>query len=50
VTLGTPGITATSDGNTAVAFNGTSGYVSSATKWTNPQVFTEEAWFKTTTA
>ena len=48
VTLGAPG--STSDANTAATFNGTSGYVSNATQWTNPQVFTEEAWFKTTTA
>ena len=48
VTLGAPG--STSDGSTAATFNGTSGYVSNATQWTNPQVFTEEAWFKTTTA
>jgi Concanavalin A-like lectin/glucanases superfamily len=47
VTLGAAG--STSDGNTAATFNGTSGYVSNATQWTNPQVFTEEAWFRTTT-
>jgi hypothetical protein len=46
VTLGAPG--ATADGNTAATFNGTSGYVSTSTLWTNPQVFTIEAWFKTT--
>ena len=48
VTLGVPG--ATSGGATAVTLNGTSGYVSSSTLWTNPTVFTNEAWFKTTTA
>jgi hypothetical protein len=47
VTLGTPGVTA--DGSTAATFNGTTGYVSNSNLWTNPQVFTEEAWFKTTT-
>ncbi len=48
VTLGAAG--SSGDGNTAATFNGISGYVSSATQWTNPQVFTEEAWFRTTTA
>jgi hypothetical protein len=47
VTLGVPGVT--SDGLTAVTLNGTSGYISSSTLWTNPTVLTSEAWFKTTT-
>ncbi|BDZ51956.1 hypothetical protein GCM10025867_41970 [Frondihabitans sucicola] len=34
----------------AYVLNGTSSYVSSATQQTNPQTFSEEVWFKTSTA
>lgn len=37
------------DGNTAVTLNGTSGYVSTPSLVTGPNVFTIEIWFKTTT-
>lgn len=37
------------DKATAVTLNGSSGYVSTATQVSNPQVFTVEIWFKTTT-
>lgn len=36
------------DGAASAVFNGTSTYVSTPTMVTNPQVFTEEIWFKTT--
>src|SRR5690625_1632334 len=34
--------------NTAVTFNGTNGYVASVNSFDNPQVFTTEAWVRTT--
>ncbi|MGC0271840.1 PKD domain-containing protein [Pseudactinotalea sp. Z1739] len=34
--------------DTAVAFNGSTGYVASVNTFNNPQVFTTEAWFRTT--
>lgn len=49
VTLGATGVTSAFETNTAATFNGSSGYVSNAYKWTNPQTFTLEAWVKTTT-
>ena len=47
VTLGAKG--ATPDGDTAATFDGSSGYVANSARFTNPQVFTLEAWFHTTT-
>ncbi|WP_131106063.1 LamG domain-containing protein [Ornithinimicrobium sufpigmenti] len=47
-TLNQPGALAGVD-NPAVTFNGSSGYVSSNTQFLNPQVFSTEAWFKTST-
>ncbi|RKR72934.1 beta strand repeat-containing protein [Frondihabitans australicus] len=48
VTFGQPGaISGTS--NTAAAFDGSSGQVASAQSFNDPEVYTEEAWFKTTT-
>ncbi len=35
--------------NTAVAFNGSNGFVSSNSSFVNPTTYSEEAWFKTTT-
>jgi PKD repeat protein len=35
--------------NTAVAFGGTNGFAASRTSVSNPNVYSEEAWFKTTT-
>jgi hypothetical protein len=49
VTLGATGVTSAFETNTAATFNGSSGYVSNAYKWTNTQTFTLEAWVKTTT-
>lgn len=34
--------------NSAVAFNGSTGYVASTNSFTDPQVFSTEAWFRTT--
>jgi hypothetical protein len=48
-TLGASGITSAPEASAAVTLNGTSGYISNAYKWTNPQTFTLEAWVKTTT-
>lgn len=38
------------DPSASAVFNGSSTYVSTPTQITNPQVFTEEIWFKTTTS
>ncbi len=45
-TLGEPGALS---GNTATKFNGSNGFVSSDTSFSNPTVYSQEAWFKTTT-
>jgi hypothetical protein len=37
------------DGAKAVTLNGSTGYISGAATVTNPQIFSEEIWFKTTT-
>jgi PKD repeat protein len=47
VTFGRPGALAVSD--TAAGFNGSDGFVSSDELFDNPTVYTEEAWFNTTT-
>ena len=36
-------------GDTAVSFNGSNGFVSSNSSFSNPATYSEEAWFKTTT-
>ena len=48
VSVGTTGALATT-GDTAAAFDGVNGLVVSNTSFTNPTVYTEELWFKTTT-
>ncbi|WP_167975071.1 DUF2341 domain-containing protein [Lentzea indica] len=45
---GSPGLATNSDGG--LTFNGTSNYLSTTTQQTNPQVFSVEAWVKTSTA
>ena len=47
-TYGTPGAVSGTP-NTAVTFNGTTGPVASAAGVSNPTVYSEELWFKTTT-
>jgi hypothetical protein len=47
-TLGAPGATNAVEASSAVTLDGSSGYISNAYKWTNPQEFTLEAWVKTT--
>jgi hypothetical protein len=49
VTYGTPGA-CKRDGASAVTLNGSTGYLSTSTQSANPQVFTLELWFRTTTA
>lgn len=48
VTYGVPGALKT-DSDPAITLDGSSGYLYGATRVSNPQVFTVEVWFKTTT-
>ncbi|MDO8121480.1 PKD domain-containing protein, partial [Isoptericola sp. b490] len=48
-TLGVPGALTGVSGDTAVTFNGTNGLLSGNRSYTNPRIYSEELWFKTTT-